>query len=228
MSDICAALDRYLPSGKAVAIVSMSLMGWAPTFAADVLGLYVGGAAGQAHLEADNLPNPDLSIPYSISNLRENHSAYKFMVGMRPISLLGAEVAYMDLGHPSGIVGTIPIGPAVVPISADAGMKGTAAFGVLYLPVPIVEVFAKAGVARLQTTENTTFTLPAPYAACVVTGGPNCTFSSRYSATNTGFAAGAGAQFKFGSLAVRGEFERFSAAGGNPNLFSLGLTWTFL
>jgi hypothetical protein len=33
---------------------------------------------------------------------------------------------------------------------------------------------------------------------------------------DTGLEVGAGAQFKFGSLAVRGEYERFSAAGGNP------------
>jgi hypothetical protein len=26
---------------------------------------------------------------------------------------------------------------------------------------------------------------------------------------------------------VRGEYERFNAAGGNPGLFSLGFTWTF-
>jgi hypothetical protein len=76
--------------------------------------------------------------------------------------------------------------------------------------------------------ENVTFRLPAPYATCVMEGGPSCQFSKRYEVTNTGLAAGAGAQFKFGSLSVRGEYERFSAAGGNPSLFSLGLTWTFL
>jgi len=30
--------------------------------------------------------------------------------------------------------------------------------------------------------------------------------------TNVGFAGGAGVQFKMGSLAVRGEYERFNAA----------------
>jgi len=45
--------------------------------------------------------------------------------------------------------------------------------------------------------------------------------------TNTGFAAGAGAQFKLGSWAVRAEYERFNAAGANPSLVSLGVTWTF-
>jgi opacity protein-like surface antigen len=211
-------------------ILALSIVASAPTWAADPLGLYVGGAVGQAHVQADNLPNPDAvsGFPSSIASFRENHTAYKFMVGLRPISLVGAEVAYVDFGHPTGTVGTLTLaGTIPVPISADVKMKGTAAFGVLYLPVPVVDIYLKAGLARLQTTEVTTFTLPAPFATCVISGGPNCTFSSRYSATNTGLALGAGAQFKFGSLAVRGEYERFSAAGGNPSLFSLGLTWTF-
>jgi len=116
---------------------------------------------------------------------------------------VGAEITYMDFGHPSGTVGTIPLGGAV-PISGDVKMKGSAAFGVLYLPVPVIDIYAKAGLARLQTTENVTFRLPAPYATCVIEGGPSCQFSKRYDVTNTGLAAGAGAQFKFGSLSVRG------------------------
>jgi hypothetical protein len=36
-----------------------------------------------------------------------------------------------------------------------------------------------------------------------------------------------GAQYKFGSLAVRAEFERFNAAGEHPSLLTLGLTWSF-
>jgi hypothetical protein len=45
--------------------------------------------------------------------------------------------------------------------------------------------------------------------------------------TNTNFAAGAGAQFKIGSCAVRAEYERFEADGANPSLWSVGVTWTF-
>ena len=229
MNKIRSALGWYSVSSIAAAIVGVSIVSSAPTLAADLLGLYVGGAVGQAHVQADNLPNPDTAFagPSSIGNFRENHSAYKFMVGLRPISLVGAEVAYVDFGHPSGTVGTIPLGRAI-PISADVKMKGSAAFGVLYLPVPVVDIYVKTGLARLQTTENATFTLPAPYATCVVSGGPHCRFSTRYDVTNTGLAIGAGAQFKFSALFVRGEYERFSAAGGNPSLFSLGLMWTFL
>jgi hypothetical protein len=40
-------------------------------------------------------------------------------------------------------------------------------------------------------------------------------------------AGGGGAQYKFGSWAVRAEYERFNAAGGNPSLLSAGVTWAF-
>ena len=33
---------------------------------------------------------------------------------------------------------------------------------------------------------------------------------------------------KFGAWAVRAEYERFNAAGGNPTLVSLGIMWIFL
>ena len=38
---------------------------------------------------------------------------------------------------------------------------------------------------------------------------------------------GLGAQYKLGSWAVRAEYERFNAAGENPSLLSVGITWTF-
>lgn len=178
-----------LPSGYAVA--------------ADLVGLYAGGSVGEAQVEA-NAP--------TAGDFKKNHSAFKVMVGLRPISPVGAELAYIDFGHPSGSIGRLP---------GDVAMKGVTAFGVLYLSVPVVDFFVKAGLARLQSTVNgsVNFCPPLPCPAFSL-------FS--LSRTNTSFAAGAGAQLKFGSWALRAEAERFNAAGGNPGLASLGLTWTFL
>ena len=81
----------------------------------------------------------------------------------------------------------------------------------------------KAGLARLQSTLNS---IRVGVGSCTTTD-PNCALF-RLDRTNTSFAAGAGAQVKFGPWAVRAEYERFNAAGGNPSLVSLGLTWTFL
>jgi hypothetical protein len=42
--------------------------------------------------------------------------------------------------------------------------------------------------------------------------------------TDDAFAHGAGLQWKLGPWAVRGEYERFSAAGANPGPLSIGMT----
>jgi hypothetical protein len=179
-----------------------------------VLGFYVGGAIGQSRVEAtasevfgDILP---MTHTREIGN---THAAYKAMLGARPISLLGAEIDYIDFGDSSGSLFGSP---------ADVSMKGAAAFGVLYLPVPIVDVYLKAGVARLNSTVNGSVCSPC---ACDL---QNCRFSFQLNRTNTSGAGGAGAQYRFGKWAVRAEYERFNAAGGNPSLWSAGITWTFL
>jgi hypothetical protein len=194
--------------------------------AVDLLGLYVGGAIGRARVEA-TVPNPVTGSP-ALGDFNEDHSAYKIMVGARPISLVGAEIAYFDFGHPSGIAGSIsgPFVPATHPVPAEVTMRGAAAFGVLFLPVPIVDVYGKIGFARVRTTAESSVQYKGPI-LCIAPH-PDCRFSWQNSATNTGLALGAGAQYKVGSWAVRFEYERFHAAGENPSLLSLGLTWSFL
>src|ERR1700733_5246578 len=56
----------------------------------------------------------------------------------------------------------------------------------------------------------------------------NCRLSFQLNRTNTSGAGGVGAQYRFDKWAVRAEYERFNAAGGNPSLWSAGITWTFL
>ena len=125
----------------------------------------------------------------------------------------------MDFGHPSR-----SFSPGST-TSADVKMSGAAAFGMLYLPVPVVSVYAKAGLARLHATSNVSLFLPG-VGTCAINN-PNCAwFSQRSSATNTSLAAGAGAQVKLGAWALRAEYERFNVAGGNPGLASLAATWT--
>jgi opacity protein-like surface antigen len=200
--------SRRIPRLAPTATIVVFVMAVLPTgyaFADDLLGLYVGGAAGQSQVEA-NAP--------SIGDFKQNHSAFKVIAGIRPISLIGAELSYIDFGHPSGSINAV---------SSNVSEKGADAFGVLYLPVPVVDVFVKAGLARLQSTLTS---VKGGIGTCTITN-PNCALF-RLDRTNTSFAAGAGAQVKFGSWAVRAEYERFNAAGGNPSLVSLGLTWTFL
>jgi opacity protein-like surface antigen len=179
--------------------------------AADPLGFYIGGAIGQAHVAA-NVPDPFLSTSDSFT---ANHSAFKLMVGMRPIPLLGAELSYMDFGHPSS---------SLFGYSANTSMRGSSVFGILYVPIPMVDVYAKAGVARIQSSVSGI--APNGDNLCVL-GMPCGTSPLHLDRTNTGLAAGAGAQLKFGPWAARAEYERFNATGDNPYLLTLGLTWSF-
>jgi opacity protein-like surface antigen len=179
----------------------------------DLLGMYVGGAIGRSQVAA--IANSTSFARYgsnATGEFKQDHSAFKVMVGIRPISPIGAELVYVDLGHPSGSLFDYP---------ADASIRGAAAFGSLYLPVPTVDIFIKAGAARLQSSLSGVVPYLPICASCV----PPRFEQNR---TNTNFAAGAGAQFKFGSWAVRAEYERFSAAGEHPSLLSAGITWTFL
>jgi hypothetical protein len=97
----------------------------------------------------------------------------------------------------------------------------------LPLPLPVVDVFVKVGMSRLQSTVNGSQVLLG-VGTCPINN-PNCaSVPFRLERTDTSFAGAVGAQLKYRSIAVRGEYERFSAAGGHPDIFSLGLTWAFL
>jgi hypothetical protein len=167
--------------------------------AADILGLYLGAAAGQGQV---TMGAPGIST----ADFSGNHTAYQFVAGVRPISLIGGELAYIDFGHTSGALGSF---------TADAKINGTAGFGLLYLPIPLpfLDLYAKVGAAHLKSTIEGTAPLVGHF---------------RIDASGTRPAAGVGAQLKFGSLAVRAEYERFDVPGGYPGLLTLGLTKTFL
>ena len=184
------------PSGKAVA--------------GDLLGLYFGGAIGQSRVEAtETACQCDIFQEIVTEKFDETHLAFKGVLGARPISLVGAEIDYIDFGKPDG---------QAFGFSASASIKGVAAFGVLYLPVPVVDIYLKAGVAHLESIVKYSYCGPC---ACNF-----CLNPVQLDRTNTTGAGGVGTQYRFGSWAVRAEYERFNAAGGNPSLLSAGITWT--
>ena len=176
--------------------------------AADLLGLYLGAGVSQTRVDADG-------ASFNSGSCKENHSAFKGIVGIRPIPLIGAEVEGVDFAHPRDTLGGAP---------ADVRFQGAAAFGVGYLPLPIGALFVKAGLARLQSTVNDYPSVSTP----ICDPGP-CTPTPRFSLsrTDTAFAVGAGVQFKVRSWAVRAECERFNAAGGHLGLATLRVPSTF-
>jgi hypothetical protein len=156
---------------------------------------YLGAAVGQGKVAAQ-----DADLGYR--QFKDDHTAFKVYAGVRAASLLGAEIAYMDFGKASDTLGGT---------QARGKLKGIAAFGLLYLPlpVPVLDVYAKAGFAHLDTK--------------ITTGSVKL-----LSTKEEDFAYGAGVQVKLGSFAIRGEYERFANDGTDPALLSIGFTKFFL
>jgi len=191
--------------GVATIMASASALAQAP-MGLNPLGLYIGGGVGESHVRND-----------SLSGFVENHTGWKALVGIRPISILGAEIEYTDFGHPGATGVTVAPGLAY---NVDASQKAVSAFGLLYwpLPIPFFDLYGKAGIARLRSNINATCVTPA-------TCGGNPSFSTE--TTDTRGAYGLGAQVKISSLGVRAEYERIQSSSGSPDLYSIIGTWTF-
>ena len=192
----------------------------------NLLGMYVGGSVGQSNVRASQLdfigpypPNPS-PAPVSVS---KSATGWKVFAGLRPISLVGAELAYTDFGHPMAAQAP-PTGFGLA-YNARLRAKATTVFGVLYapIPIPILAVYAKAGVARLQTSVDAAGAFgcwtPLQCAAYPVT-----VYRDQ---TDARVAYGAGIQAKLSAIGIRLEYERIGASEGDPTLLSLGVTWTF-
>jgi opacity protein-like surface antigen len=212
------------------ALMALPFGGATVAHADDLVGVYIGAALGQAHVRA----RPSIPGAGTLGDLDMTHTAFKGMAGVRLLSFLGVEVTYMDFGKVSGMGGQQFSGPGIDTLvtSEEASQRGEAAFAVLYLPVPIIDVYVKAGLSRITTDFTSTYEEFIPGAGTCQIGHPNCSvlgiFTTTHDSTDTSFAYGAGLQWKLGSWAVRGEYERFDAAGANPTLFSIGMTYWVL
>ena len=211
---------RLTPATLAAVLALMTIP---QAHATNLFNLYVGAAYARSNLRAkDSIP-----IPFGgagpFSRFDRSDSGYQFSLGARGLDLLGAEVDYFDLGS-----GSVPNAyansfPYVGTVTTTLSQKGEAAFAMLYLPVPVIDIYLKAGVDRITSDLGARFT---PQGTCAIS---SCTSESlALHATTTGLALGAGAQWKFGNWGVRAEYERFTALGEHPDLVSVGVVWTFL
>jgi opacity protein-like surface antigen len=140
------------------------------------------------------------------------------LAGIRPISLLGVELSYMDFGRVDASSGP-PTLPTSVVASARQSGGSVHAVGYLPLPIPLLDIYGKAGTTRMQTKLDGFL----PALTCVAAG---CNeFHS--STTDTSFTWGAGVQLKLPltGLSARAEYERFNIANGAPDLVSVSLLW---
>lgn len=159
-------------------------------------GFYVGAGLGQTRLEPDQT-----RLNFAELNYDDKDQGYKLIAGFRALDVLGAEVNYIDLGRTRG---NSPGGP----VRSDAQLFNASVVG--YLPLPFVDVFGKAGVARTRTDYR-------------AEGIRDLKFNS------TDFTWGAGVQAHFGSLGARLEYDRFNLPNtSRASMVSMGVTWTFL
>lgn len=164
-------------------------------------------AAGVAHADngtfyvgagiaRDNLKD----ITATASDL--NSTNWKIWAGLRPISVFAIEADYIDLG--SQTIGN-PVASTHVDYKAFAGY----AVGYLPIPVPYLDVFGKAGLARWNSSGGSS-----------IPGGPFFSLSDE----GTQFAWGLGAQVHVGNFGGRLEYENFSIRNTNgANIVSLSV-----
>ena len=212
---------------SALIIVAIALLGLPSgnAMADDLLGMYVGGSVGQSHVRSDQVLffKSDGTPLTSAVSAAKSATGWKLLVGIRPIPWVGAELAYIDFGNPTASQGP----PPGFGLSYNAGLRAKAAtaLGVIYAPMPIprFDMYAKAGLARLQTTINGDAAFGCwPPLLCAV--GPGTVHRDQTSAR---FAYGAGLQARLSVIGIRLEYERISASQGDPDLLSLGITWNF-
>jgi len=183
----------------------------------DLLGFYAGASIGESHVRTTQpiLGDTDFSYPFD-----GQHGAWKLDAGLRPIAPLGVELAYIDFGNPSVVPTFSEFGGLT---QAQAKALALFAVGYLPLPVPFLDVYGKLGVARMHLTATGLSPAPICPIDAGLCGGPPFTVSN----WSANLAYGVGVQGKLGFLAIRAEYERISANGGDPDLLSLGFTWTF-
>lgn len=170
---------------RALAGTALLLAGGAAAAADN--GIYLGGSIGQANVEVQD----------DVADFDSDDTGFKVIAGIRPLDFLGFELNYVDLGKPeeSGI---------------EVDATGIDAFAVGFLPLPLVDLFAKVGVVSWDSS--------------ISIGGVEVADES-----GEDLAYGVGAQARFGSIAVRAEYEVFDIDDTDDvNMISLGLTWTFL
>jgi Outer membrane protein beta-barrel domain len=149
-------------------------------------GFYLGAGLGQSEsgVRAGNF------------NFKDRDTGYKLIAGFRPLDLFATELNYVDLGNPgSG--------------AQQSKTKAVDAFAMVFLPLPIVDIYGKAGLVSWKTDASS----------------PSLSFNK----SGSDLAWGAGVQLHLGHFAARLEYEALNASTlAKPTFLTLGATYIFL
>lgn len=176
----------FLLAGAALALAAGAAQ------ADPLLGLYVG--AGAIHSNIDHVLDTNLDI---------NDEEYKVFAGIRPAgSPLGFEAEYLDLGSRSNGV-----------VRAKSNAWAYEALLPIPLPLPLVSLFAKAGLAQDEVRGS------LAERALIVSRDEQA----------SQFTYGAGVQLNLGSAGARLEYQHFPLIStSGANVVTIGVQFTFL
>ena len=155
---------------------------------ADSAFFYIGAGVSKAKLS-------NIAPTGGFANI--DNTSWKVLAGLRPIKLFAVEADYLDLGSQTNTF-----------VGANSNAKAFAGYGVGFLPIPVpyLDVYGKAGLARWSLSGSNTGSL----------------FS--FSNHGTEFAWGAGVQAHVGNIGGRLEYERFSIPNTDgARVFSLAV-----
>ena len=163
-------------------------------------GFYLGAGVGRS----------DFNISTALEN---TDTGMKLLAGTRLLDSFGVEINYADLGKASVPAGGIctALAGAACPGTSSVTAKTTAAYAVGFIDFPVLDLFAKAGLAHARGK------LTSP-------GTP--TF--RHSEKDTDVALGLGVQAHFASLGGRVEMEQFKLYGEKLRVISASFVYTIL
>jgi opacity protein-like surface antigen len=138
------------------------------------------------------------------------NNSWKAFAGVRPLKWLAAEVEYIDLGRAGPGYG---LGNEAVTTTHNHSSTWAAyAVGFLPLPLPLVDVYGKIGLARWRINSSISnsyfYPPPAPSTNSIVS-------------TGVDFAWGVGVQAHISIVGVRLEYEGFTVYGNVATVASL-------
>ena len=155
-------------------------------------GPYLGGAAQRSHFDSKD---------FSVDDIDKNDLGWQIIGGYHFTPNFSLEATYTDFGEANA-----PSAAAGGPFKADA--TAYSAFAVGSVPVGPVDLYAKAGAARIKAKGNV-----------------GAVF---FRDKDTVFAYGGGVQLNMGNLGLRAEYQKFNTdVIGDLDVISLGLTYTF-
>jgi hypothetical protein len=139
-----------------------------------------------------------VDIDRGLLEIDDEDTGFKIIAGVRPLDWLAIEGNYVDFGE---------VRDGVFSAENDA----FSAFGVLFLSLGPADVFGKVGLVKSDISVRVD------------------NFGEVLEEDGTDPAYGIGVQFRLLSLSVRAEYELFDVDDiEDVNLFSIGVTYTFL